>query len=223
MNHIRRLFYFLIFTFLLLSCNEEDQIGVTRTFRPHLDATIINSDPPEIHNYFNGSQGKEIRVGWNDEGKSMRSFINFDLNDILPSYNQELTIDSAVFRVYEANTRLLPFQGNRSVLVSLINSRVIREEDFDTPIVALCGIIASNSYGVLNEYILDVTEVLNSYINSTDGEVEKLTFRLQFTSDGNISNPDQSSLDGSSWSIFAREDDGGYTAALEIKYSLIKL
>jgi len=225
---------FILCIFLSLSiitaCDKGDPgtsytISKTVFLNPDFDGTVINSSPREVVGYFDGSQGPDIRMGWNAKGEGMRSFISFDLNPILPVSGEELLIKRAILKVYEANTNLHPFNGdgkNRTVQVSIVECNTLDGTDFDLSPLASCGTIASWGYNVLEEHALNVTTALSDYYNSDQDNIQQAQFRLQFTNDENLTDPSHSDLSASMWNIFAEEKNNEYIPVLEIDYQITK-
>jgi len=213
----------LLLIIIFFGCNKDrDEVNVSKTMNIEAisNGTIINSTPREILNYFEGPGGKELRIGWTEDGYSMRSFVSFKISQMLPPSGKELIINSAWLKVYESNTNLFPFEGdggNRNVLVSLFDYKELDESDFDAPVSALCGIIASGGYNVLQAYLIDVTDAVSNYYQIMPDD--HFRFRLQFNADTNVVNLDNTDLDGSMWNIFAGEDDSEYVPVLEVEYT----
>ncbi len=228
MKRLKVLYQLLFIVFILpltFSCEKSDEGNhpVNISFGPFSDATITNSDPRTIANNFDGSNGKALRIGWDYEGPAMRSFITFDISSILPSTDQELIIESAVLKVYEENTNLLPFDGNnetRTVDVYLLDYDNLDFNDFDLDPIAACGTIASWGYNVLEEHTLDVTSFVSDYLSTDPGNISQVQFRLQLTDDTSVPQTDNSGYDGNMWSIFAKEDNSEYVPLLNIEYSI---
>jgi hypothetical protein len=89
--------------------------------------------------------------------------------------------------------------------------------DFNAQTIANCGVIAANYGDVLNEFPLNVTASLNTYlINSTN----KVRFRLQFTADNNVGK--SGDLAGADWDIFSDDQElmagNDFRPKLTIKY-----
>jgi hypothetical protein len=214
-----------VFIFFIFACGKNGDNGdVTKTMEIPVSSsgTIINSSPREIVDYFQGSQGNELRIGWNNDGYAMRSFLSFSVSQILPSSDKELIINSAILKVYESNTLLFPFVGDggsRNVLVSLMDYEDLDESDYDAPVFALCGIIAADGYDALKEYSLDITDAVYNHYLAMPSNTDYFRFRLQFNSDNNIPDLENSELDGSMWNIFSKEGDSEYVPVLEIDYT----
>lgn len=216
---------FVAFAVTYNSCSkEEDKISTySKELKPFSDGTITNSTPRAIADNFDGSNGKALRIGWDYDGPAMRSFITFDITSILPSEEEEITIESAVFKVYEENTNLLPFDGNnevRTVEAYLLDYQNLDFNDFDLTPVAHCGTMATWGYNVLEEHSLDVTSVLSDYLSTSPETISQIQFRLQFTDDTTVPQTDNSGYDGGMWCIFAKEDNSEYVPRLSIEYTI---
>jgi hypothetical protein len=190
--------------------DDDNSTTATLVSVAQMDGYIENSSPRIIHNYASGSQGKEIRIGWNYDGSATRGFLNFDITSILPGDDAELVIEKAELFVYESNTNLHPFDGdggNRTVEVYLVDyGSTLDVNDYNTAEIASCGTIASWGYNVLNEHNLLVTSELRNIIDA-DPALSRIQFRLQFTGDNNVLNTNTSDLDGSMWNIFSGDED----------------
>ena len=189
------------------------------------DGFIINSEPKVVKGYIAGPQGRELRVGWDETGSAMRSFLTFDLNPLVALPGQDLIIDWAVLKVFEANTNLHPFdgEGNRSIRVDFLDFGTLDAADFDLEETTYCGVIAKDGYNVLKEYSLDVTRLVASQyekMSATDMEDPQLQFRLQMSKDENTSNEN---LLKSHWSFFSVDEPEytDYVPALIIGYTLV--
>jgi hypothetical protein len=190
------------------------------------DGTIINSDPISVTDYFQGPQGKELRIGWDDSGFATRSFLTFDISSIAPGPGEQIIIDRAILRVYESNTNLHPFDGdgNRAVKVDFLDYGTLDPDDFSLNEVSYCGFITDQGYNVLNAYSLNITElVANEYAKGISAEsiIEQLQFRLSLSKDANTSNKN---LIKSHWSIFSidERDYTDYAPVLLLQYTLIR-
>jgi hypothetical protein len=207
------------------SCSKEEDNthSYSKELKPFSDATITNSTPRTIADNFNGANGKALWIGWDYEGPAMRSFITFDITSILPAEDEEIIIESAVLKVYEENTNLLPFDGNnevRTVEAYLLDYQNLDFNDFDLAPIAHCGTLATWGYKVLEEHSLDVTSVISDYLNTSTETISQVQFRLQFTDDTTVPQTDNSGYDGGMWCIFAREDNSEYVPKLSIEYTI---
>lgn len=197
----------------------------TKTFTAIRDGYVVNSNPQSKEEFYvGGNEYKELLIGWNQEGHAIRAFVSFDISSIYPSdTSKEFTLNSVVLTVYEANTNMLPFSGDdrkNSVNVFLVNYGELEAGDFDSSDAQLCGSITSNGYNVLEDYSLNVTNRVKNQIANHD-QRDLLQFRLQFTNDKNIKNPDESDLDGSTWNIFASEEEmKSYVPRLTVRYTI---
>jgi hypothetical protein len=185
------------------------------------DGFIINSKPAVLKSFQQGSQGKEIQIGWNEKGKAMRGFLSFDVMKLLPKDpKQKLIIDAATLNIYESNTNMHPFdgEGKRTVQLFLVDYGKLETKDFNIEAVSGCGTIAKWGYNVLNKHSLNVTDKLNTYLGSKP-EATAFQFRLQFTNDKNV-NPAQSELEKSMWCIFSGDESDykDYRPVLSLKY-----
>jgi hypothetical protein len=183
------------------------------------DGYIENFPTRVVHSYYIGPQGQSLNTGWNGSGQSMRSFLSFDVSDIMPPADKELVIDEAVLKVYEANTNMHPFDGAgvRVVNCYLLYYGNLEKTDYDLTPFADCGTTSTWGYNVLKEYPLKVTSFLNSF-HQANPSITKFQFRLQFVPDGNVTPP--SPLTSSMWSIFAGDETAksDYRPTLTIKY-----
>jgi hypothetical protein len=186
---------------------------------------IINSEPMLVEEYIDGPQGRELRVGWDESGSAMRSFLTFDMKPISALPEQDLIIDWAVLKVFEANTNLHPFNGdgNRNVKVDFLDFGTLDATDFDLEETDYCGVIAKDGYNVLEEYSLDVTRLVASQYekgSTTDSESLPLQFRLQLSKDENTYNEN---LMKSHWSFFSKDEQEytDYVPVLIVGYTLI--
>ena len=202
-----------------------DTIQKTVTLVAVNEGFIINSEPMLVEEYIDGPQGRELRVGWDESGSAMRSFLTFELKPIDAQPEQEVIIDWAVLRVYEANTNLHPFDGdgNRNVRVDFLDYGTLEAADFDLEETDYCGVIAKNGYNVLEEYSLDVTRLVASQYEkafANGSENLQLQFRLQMSKDANTSNEN---LMKSHWSFFSKDEQEytDYVPVLIVGYSLI--
>ena len=215
--------FFIIAIIGLIACNSEDGLTSTQieTFisSGDNDGYIENLSSPVVQNYFAGSQGKSLCVGWNSNGYCMRSFLSFDISTIMPSSDKELIINEALLQVYEANTNMHPFDGAgvRVVNCYLLNYGTLDISDYGLEPFSDCGAISTWGYNVLKEYPLNVTSAINNFLVTNPIE-SKLQFRLQFLPDGNVQNT--SPLAGSMWNIFSGEETqkSDYRPKLTIKY-----
>ncbi|NLO01643.1 MAG: hypothetical protein GX126_04885 [Bacteroidales bacterium] len=207
----------------IMSCKSDDGITLTqiKTFisSGDNDGYIENLSSPVVHNYFSGSQGKSLCVGWNSNGYCMRSFLNFDISTIMPSSDKELIIDEALLQVFEANTNMHPFDGAgvRVVNCYLLNYGTLDKSDYGLAPFADCGAISTWGYNVLKEYPLNVTAATNDFLVTNPTE-NKLQFRLQFLPDGNVQK--SSPIVSSMWNIFSGEETqkSDYRPKLTISY-----
>lgn len=210
---------------LLLSACGPDDDGISviqvKTFVSvgSNDGIIVNSPTRVVKDYFAGSQGYSITIGWDGNGSAMRGFLSFDVSSIMPSADKMLVIDEARLRTYESNTNLNPFnaQGIRFVNCYLVNYGTLDISDYDMPPIADCGVIAHDGHNVLKEHALNVTQQLNGFVN--DYPVERhFQFRLQFIPDENVALP--SALSSAMWDIFSGDETkkAEYRPTLEIKY-----
>jgi hypothetical protein len=220
----RSLFIFFIVAIIcLISCNSEDGLTITQTktfiSSDDNDGYIENLSSPVVHNYFAGSQGKSLCIGWNSNGYSMRSFLSFDISTIMPPSDKEIIIDEALLQVYEANTNMHPFDGAgvRVVNCYLLNYGTLDKSDYGLASFADCGAISTWGYNVLKEYPLNVTSATNDFVVTNPTE-SKLQFRLQFLPDGNVQKT--SPLASSMWNIFSGDETqkSDYRPKLTITY-----
>lgn len=186
---------------------------------------IINAEPKVVEEYIAGPKGRELRVGWDETGSAMRSFLTFDMKPITALPEQDLIIDWAVLKVFEANTNLHPFDGdgNRNVRVDVLEYGTLNAADFDLEESDYCGVIAKNGYNVLEEYSLDVTRLVASRFEKgtvTGSENLRLQFRLQMSKDENTSSEN---LEKSDWSFFSTDEQEytDYIPVLIVGYTLI--
>jgi hypothetical protein len=194
---------------------------LSRSFISDVDneGYIANSKQKVLFPYYAGGQGKEITIGWNGQGYAMRGFISFDFSWIKPKNGEQLIIDKAVLKVFEANTNMHPFNGDgeRTVQCYLLDYQDLDPNDFDIQPIDNCGTIAVTGYSVLTEHPLVVTSKLVSLLSEKPATTQ-FQFRLQFTSD------DQpgagSELKQSMWNIFAGSEvqKAAYRPVLVLKY-----
>lgn len=212
-----------LFTLLLIlfACKKEDEpksIKLTAVS----DGYITNTNPRAINEFFDGLCGRNIQIGWTNGGEAIRGFVTFNISEILPGEGKELEILNAELTLFECNTNLHPFDGDnssRNVEVYLLEYNVLDASDYLAQAADTCGTIATWGYNVLAEYTLNVMETIEEYSNSQSSNI-MVQFRIQFSEDDNISNPNTSDLDGSTWSFFA-EEETSYTEmrpTLEIEY-----
>jgi hypothetical protein len=193
----------------------------SKTFRSEgaADGYITNSRSKTVSDYFGGSQGKEILIGWNNNGQTMRGFVSFDVSGILPPEGSKMVIDKAVLSIYQANWNKSPFNksGERTIECYLMEYKDLDGSDFNAQTIANCGVIAANYGDVLNEFPLNVTASLNNYISNSTNKVQ---FRLQFTSDDNVGK--SGDLAGADWDIFSGDQElmagNDFRPKLTIKY-----
>ncbi len=217
------LFLASILTMSLLTACEKDEATIShiKSFAslPEEDGFIINSPTRIVHDYYVGSQGKSLNTGWNASGYSMRSFISFDVSDIMPPADKKLMIDEAILKVYEANTNMHPFDGEgiRAVNCYLLDYGALDLSDYDLAPFADCGTISTWGYNVLKEYPLKVTSFLKNF-HQTNPAKTKFQFRLQFVPDGNVIPP--SPLTSGMWNVFSGDETQkvDYRPTLMIKY-----
>ncbi len=180
---------------------------------------ITNSNPKVHFPYYSGGQGKEITIGWDAQGFAMRGFISFNFSGIKSKNGEQLIIDKATLKVFEANTNMHPFNGDgqRSVQCYLLDYQDLDPNDFNIQPIDNCGTIAINGYSVLTEHPLVVTQKLTALMQ-TNPATTKFQFRLQFTNDDNLAEGSQ--LKQSMWNIFAGSEDRkmAYRPILVIKY-----
>jgi len=194
---------------------------LTKTFVSDADneGYIVNSNQKTLFPYYTGGQGKEITIGWNEQGFAMRGFISFNFSGISAKAGETLVIDKALLRVFEANTNMHPFNGDgqRSVQCYLVDYEDLDPGDFDLQPIDNCGTIAITGYSVLTEHPLVVTQKVNALFKAKPATT-KFQFRLQFTSDDNLSGGSQ--LKQSMWNIFAGSEDHktDYRPFLVLKY-----
>ena len=222
--------FFTVFALLVFvqACKKDDSqtLGastapVVKTFISDAgnDGVIINSTPKVVQDYYAGGQGKEITIGWNASGYAMRGFLSFDISSIAPSSENKLVVDEAVLKVYEANTNLLPFTavGARSVVCYLLDYGTLDATDYNMPTKDFCGTLATASAGVLSEKSLAVNSALASLLTSNP-TTNKFQFRLQFSTDDNVSNTGP--LSQAMWNVFAGDETGllNYRPVIVVKY-----
>ena len=217
-----------ILLLLLITLNMSGQtkktiINKSKTFRSEAvaDGYITSAKNNIVSDYFGGSQGKEILIGWNSTGQTMRGFVSFDVSGILPPEGSKLVIDNAVLSVFQANWNKSPFNksGERAVECYLMNYDALDAPDFDGQTIANCGVLAANYGDVLNEFPLNVTASLNKNLSSLS-TANKFQFRLQFTSDDNTGK--SGDLAGADWDIFSGDQElmagNDFRPKLAIKY-----
>jgi hypothetical protein len=199
---------------------------LTKSFISDVDneGYITNSSPKVSFPYYSGGQGKEITIGWDGQGFAMRGFISFNFSVIKPKAGETLVIDKAILKVFEANTNMHPFNGDgvRSVECYLVDYQDLDPNDFDIQPIDNCGTIAINGYSVLTEHPLVVTQKVTSMLQ-TNPATTKFQFRLQFTSDDNLTAGSQ--LKQSMWNIFAGAEDRkmAYRPMLVLRYHYRKI
>ncbi len=214
-----------ILLLLLITLNMSGQtkktiINKSKTFRSEAvaDGYITSAKNNIVSDYFGGSQGKEILIGWNSTGQTMRGFVSFDVSGILPVEGEQLVIDNAVLSIYQANWNKSPFNrsGERAVECYLMEYDALDGADFDGRTIANCGVIAANYGDVLNEFPLNVTTSLNKNLSSMSMP-GKFQFRLQFTSDDK-----SGELAGADWDIFSGDQElmagNDFRPKLTVKY-----
>ena len=183
------------------------------------DGIIVNSPTRVVKDYFAGSQGYSITMGWNTNGSAMRGFLSFDVSSIVPSSDKTLVIDEARLRTYESNTNLNPFnaKGIRVVNCYLVDYGTLYKNDYDLEPIADCGVMAQAGNNVLEEHALNVTQPLNGFVNDYPAE-KHFQFRLQFIPDENVA--PLSTLSSAMWNIFSGDETSkvDYRPTLEIKY-----
>ena len=222
----KQLFLFILAAALLFlsACEDDDGgIGITqiKTFVSvgANDGIIVNSPTRVVKDYYAGSQGYSITIGWDGNGYAMRGFLSFDVSSIIPSSDKMLVIDEARLRTYESNTNLNPFNasGIRMVNCYLVNYGTLDISDYDMPPIADCGAIAHDGFNVLEEHALNVTQPLNGFVNDYPDE-KHFQFRLQFVPDENVAA--LSKLSSAMWNIFSGDETSkvNYRPTLEIKY-----
>jgi hypothetical protein len=185
---------------------------------------ITNSNPKVLFPYYSGGQGKEITIGWDAQGFAMRGFISFNVSGLKSKNGEQLVIDKATLKIFEANTNMHPFNGDgqRSVQCYLVDYQDLDPNDFNIQPIDNCGTIAINGYSVLTEHPLVVSQKLTALMQ-TNPSTTKFQFRLQFTNDDNLSEGSQ--LKQSMWNIFAGSEDRkmAYRPLLVIKYHYRKV
>ncbi|MBW6497617.1 MAG: hypothetical protein K0B09_04455 [Bacteroidales bacterium] len=214
-----------IFSMMLLAACESDDGSIVATKIETFvslggdDGYIENLSNRVVHDFYSHSQGKSLLIGWNATGHSMRSFISFDVSDIMPGSNRELIIDEAILKVYESNTNMHPFDGagTRVVNCFMVMYGSLDASAYDLIPLADCGTIATWGYNVLKEYPLNLTTTLNNFLK-TYPTFTKFQFRLQFIPDGNVNLP--SPLSSGIWAIFSGDETArpDYRPQLTIKY-----
>jgi hypothetical protein len=208
------------FVFPLFSQPESKSV----TLFPVSDGFIVNNTPVSTHDFHEGSQGRELRIGWDYEGGSMRALLEFDISSLSSTDPQDsLVIESAVLRVIESNTNLHPFDGDnttRVVKVYALAPGDISPDGFSAKHIYSCGTLTGKGYNVLEDYNLGIGNVLTLYTQNYP-QYKTIRFRLQFTEDQNVRNPDESELDGSMWNIFSSEEDR-WKPRLFLKYRFDK-
>ena len=221
-----KFFFLIIFatTLSFSSCkNDNKEVLGEKTFISDaaIDGLITNSSPKIISDYYTSGAGrKEITIGWDANGYSMRGFISFNVSSILPSNEQKLVIDNAELCVYQSNCNLFPFADNKTMQCYLIDYGLSLEAtDYDATTISNCGVIASASKGVLDEFKLNISSALNSYISS-DPLANRYQFRLQSNSTSNVTST--SSQAQAMWNIFAGDQPlmagNDYRPQLTIKF-----
>lgn len=217
--------YLLLMGYLFVACSEDDTVTKIVDLKVSEDGFIINSSPRMVLQSMTGGQGEELRVGWDEEGKAMRAFLSFDLGQVLPADDEVLTINSAILKVYEANTNLHPFDGegqDRTVEVELMDYGALDQNDFAANAYATCGTIADLGYNVLAEYSLDVTAQVKDYYQENLSNNETVQFRLHFTGDNIVDASGSNELVSSMWNIFAQEEGNDYVSILTMNYTIAK-
>jgi hypothetical protein len=213
-----------IFSLFWLPACESDDGSIVATKTENFvslggdDGYIVNSSTRVVHDFYSHTQGKSLLIGWTSTGHAMRSFISFDVSDIM-SATRQLIIDEAILQVYESNTNMHPFDGGgvRMVNCFMVNYGSLDVGDYDLIPYADCGTIASWGYNVLKEYPLNITTTLSNFIKAYPS-VSKFQFRLQFIPDGNVQLP--SPLSSGIWAIFSGDETArpDYRPKLTIKY-----
>lgn len=222
----KQLFLFILAAALLfLSACGDDDDGITITQIKTFvsvganDGIIVNAPTRVVKDYYAGSQGYSITIGWDGNGSAMRGFLSFDVSSIIPSSDKTLVIDEARLRTYEANTNLNPFNasGIRTVNCYLVNYGTLDISDYDMPPIADCGVMAHDGFNVLEEHALNVTQPLNGFVNDYPAE-KHFQFRLQFIPDENVA--PLTKLSSAMWNIFSGDETSKvkYRPTLEIKY-----
>lgn len=215
-------------TFVLSSCNknnDEPKLSKTFTSEASIDGYITNSNVKGVSDfYLSGAGYKEICIGWDASGYSMRGFLSFDISSILPTSGNKLVIDNATLTVFEANTNLNPFSDNKLILCYLIDyGTSLDANDYDAPTTSNLGTIASASKGVLSGFIINITTQLNNY-NLSNSSFTRYQFRLQSNSLSNVSNT--SSDAQAMWNIFSGDQSlmGGsdFCPKLNVEYHFEK-
>lgn len=219
----------IIFVLLVLSsCNKhDDELKLSKIFTSEasIDGYITNSSTKGISDfYLSGAGYKEICIGWDANGYSMRGFLSFDISSILPASGNKLVIDKAALTVYEANTNLNPFSDNKLILCYLVDyGTSLDANDYDASTISNIGTIASAGKGVLSGCTINVTNQLNSY-NSSNSLFTRYQFRLQSNSLSNVSNTSSSAQ--AMWNIFSGNQGlmGGsdFRPTLEVEYHFEK-
>ncbi len=219
---MKYIFILCILIVLGTSCKKkETKQAFSASFNPTENGVVTNVNSGTVQSYFEGAQGKELRIGWNSTGSAMRSFLTFDIASLATSGDEELEIDRAVLKVYESNTNLHPFDGDgtiRTVQAYLIEYDALDGSDFYSTSIYEMGTIATDGYNVLNEYALNFTNQLSAYL--TDHEPGDLQLMLALTEDNNVA--DNSPLASSMWNVFAVEENNDYIPVVEIRYSHVK-
>lgn len=215
-------------TIAFSSCNKDDKevnkdVNAEKTFISEAanDGVVTNSTPQTVSDFYTSGAGrKEITMGWDANGYSMRGFISFNVTSILPASGQTLVIDNAVLNVFQANSNLFPFADNKTMLCYLLDYGITLDAaDYDAVTISSCGVIASASKGVLDGFSINITSVLNSYISSVP-LASRYQFRLQSNSLSNVTST--SSQAQAMWNIFAGDQPlmagNDYRPQLTIKY-----
>jgi uncharacterized MAPEG superfamily protein len=215
-------YLFLLLMVISFACKKKDE-PKTIKLTAVSDGYIINANPRTVNKFYDGLCGRNIQIGWMNSGEAMRGFLTFNLSDILPGNNEDLEILNVDLKIYECNTNLHPFDGDnasRNVQVYLLNYHTLDASDYMLQPLDTCGIIATWGYNVLEEHALNITKTIQQYYQADPINNTTVQFRIQFSTDDNIVNPNTSDLDGSIWSFFA-EEEASYTEmrpTLEIEF-----
>ncbi|MFW6328001.1 MAG: hypothetical protein ACOC2F_06775 [Bacteroidota bacterium] len=217
---------FLSLLITLFSCEKKDETKKATIYSSGSeDAMIINSSPRIVRDYVDGFNGMELRIGWDDNGMAMRAFLVFDLTSIQPPADEILEIEQMVLTIVESNTNLHPFDGDngqRTVLVDIIDSPSVVSSLFNITPAASCGTIADWGYAARKDYSLDITSEVKGFLNESNS-TSNLMIRLRFYDDNNIANPDESDLNSSTWNIYSGDEPSDdYKPRLTITYKHIE-
>ncbi len=221
---------FITLLYIAWSCKKDNtdntptMVSLTETFVSvgENDGYIINTPTPTLHDYYNYGGYHCLVMGWDDNGYAIRSFLSFDISSILPKNNKKLVIEQAHLKTAQAGWAInSPFNadGIRHVKTYLVEYGTLDTGDFDTEIVADCGVLATKGGTPLSRYDLNVNNPIKNYV-AAHPAVATIQFRLQFNPGDDVTA--NSALAGSYWRMLSGDPHGDitddYLAMLEIKY-----